>query len=339
MNSRNKKLFIALLAVGMATSLAACGTAKQESHAASEAITESVAVESEQADITEDGSGNETKVEITENGSDSEAGAEQIEIEMAFGDTVMTAALDDSETSRAFIEMLPLTLSMSRYADREYYAAIDELPENGEAIEDFENGDVTYYTAGKSLAIFFGNADTSSQSGLIRMGRITSDLRLFDSVGENVEVKISLLESEADMANLDFSIFSNVEITGLDLSALGEEERSVLYQQTRYCQAMTEADTETMTEITSPDMVFTHMSGRQQTREEYFADIADGSLQYFTIGIENPVVEVDGEYASVTYTSVLNANAYGARGTYRIDGTHWYERQDGGWIACNAPEQ
>lgn len=93
--------------------------------------------------------------------------------------------------------------------------------------------------------------------------------------------------------------------------------QAVLYQQAKYCQAMTEADTETMTEITSPDMIFTHMSGRQQTREEYFADIVNGNLQYFTIGIQNPVVNINGNYASVSYTSVLNANAYGAKGTYR----------------------
>ena len=146
-------------------------------------------------------------------------------------------------------------------------------------------------------------------------------------------------ETEVNEVDLDFSVFNNVEVTGIDLSELSADERAVLYQQARYCQAMTEADTETMTEITSPDMIFTHMSGRQQTREEYFADIADGNLQYFTIGIETPVVHINSSYASVSYTSVLNANAYGARGAYRIDGTHWYEKQGENWIACNAPEQ
>ena len=146
-------------------------------------------------------------------------------------------------------------------------------------------------------------------------------------------------ETEVNEVDLDFSVFNNVEVTGIDLSELSADEQAVLYQQARYCQAMTEADTETMTEITSPDMIFTHMSGRQQTREEYFADIADGNLQYFTIGIENPVVNINGSYALVSYTSALNADAYGARGTYRIDGTHWYEKQDENWIACNAPEQ
>ena len=314
-----------LLAAGMIVSLAACGTVEQESSSTQEQTSET-AVESAQIDTAESSSSNETDTE-------------QTEIELSFGDTVMTAVLDGSETSRAFIKMLPLTLTMNRYADREYYAALGELPENGAAIDDFENGDVTYYTDGKSLAIFFGNADTSSQDGLIRMGRITSDLSLFDTVGESEEVTISLSESEADMTDFDFSDFDNVEITGINVSELSVEEQAVLYQQARYCQAMTEADTETMMEITSPDMIFTHMSGRQQTRDEYFADIEDGDLQYFTIGIENPVVNISDNYASVSYTSVLNANAYGARGTYRIDGIHWYEKQGENWIACNAPEQ
>lgn len=141
-----------------------------------------------------------------------------------------------------------------------------------------------------------------------------------------------------DMTEYDFSVFTNVEFSGVELSGLEPEQLSVLYQQARYCQAMTEQDTDTMREIVSEDMVFTHMSGRQQSREEYFADVEDGSLRYFTIGIENPVIEVDGERASVTYTAVLNADAYGAEGTYRMAGTHWYEMRSGAWIAVNRPD-
>ena len=133
----------------------------------------------------------------------------------------------------------------------------------------------------------------------------------------------------------DFSDFPNVELIGVDLSALDDDQLAVIYQQARYCQAMTDADTDTLREIVSPDAVFTHMSGRQQTREEYFADIESGALRYFTIGIDRPTVEVDGDAASVTYTSVLNANAYGARGTFRMGGTHWFEKRDGAWISVN----
>lgn len=137
------------------------------------------------------------------------------------------------------------------------------------------------------------------------------------------------------MKAYDFSDFPNVELIGVDLSALDDDQLAVLYQQARYCQAMTDADTDTLREIVSPDAVFTHMSGRRQTREEYFADIESGALRYYTIGIDHPIVEVDGDAASVTYTSVLNANAYGARGTFRMGGTHWFEKQDGVWISVN----
>ena len=136
----------------------------------------------------------------------------------------------------------------------------------------------------------------------------------------------------------DFSIFANVSLKGIDTSTLNEDELSSLYQAARYCQAMTEADVDTMREIVSEDMKFVHMSGRIQTREEYFADVADGSLTYYAIGMEDPVVVVDDDMAMVTYTSVLTANAYGARGTFRMKGTHWYKKMDGEWIAINRPE-
>jgi len=137
------------------------------------------------------------------------------------------------------------------------------------------------------------------------------------------------------MTDYDFSVFANVEITGIDLDSLTKEELAVLYQAARYCQAMTEADIDTMREIVSEDMVFVHMSGMRQTREEYFADVADGSLTYYTIGMANPIIEIDGDRAIVTYTSILNANAYGARGTFRMKGSHHYENRDGAWIAMN----
>lgn len=264
---------------------------------------------------------------------------ESIDITMDFGGTKVTATLENSETSQDFVSLLPLRLQMTRFYDREYAASLGEktLSQNGNAIETFENGDVTYYIAGNTLAVFFDKSNTSQQSGLIRMGKITSDLKKLIDLDGDAEVFITLAKEEGNiMTEYDFSVFSNVELLGIDVTELSEEKQSVLYQQARYCQAMTQADTDTMREITSDDMMFTHMSGIQQTREEYFADIEDGDLQYFSIGIENPVVEVNGDRASVTYTSVLNANAYGARGTYRMSGTHWYELRNGEWTGVNS---
>ena len=143
-------------------------------------------------------------------------------------------------------------------------------------------------------------------------------------------------EGDTSTMEYDFREYSNVNITGVDLASLSDEELAVLYAQAKYCQAMTEADIDTMRELVSEDKVFTHMSGLQQTREEYFADVADGSLTYYTIGIADPVIKVDGEKAQITYSSVLNADAYGARGTFRMKGMHQYEKRDGAWIIVNS---
>lgn len=158
-----------------------------------------------------------------------------------------------------------------------------------------------------------------------------------------IVISLTLLLCAAALAEgtemkYDFSIFTNVTLKGIDTSTLNEDELSVLHQAARYCQAMTEADIDTMRQIVSEDMAFTHMSGRTQTREEYFADVADGSLTYYAIGMEDPVVAVDGDMATVTYTAALTANAYGARGTFWMKGTHYYQKIDGEWIAVNRPE-
>lgn len=323
-----KRLIGVLTAVALLAALAACGGTGEGRETDATAQPEPTSA----AESTPAPSAPETPDGIADGAT---------EIALTFGNTVVNAELEDGETTRAFLDLLPLTLTMSRYGDREYYASIGELPEGGEAIDDFENGDVTYYTTGQSLAIFFGNADSSDQGDLIRMGKITSDLSLFDSIANSVSVTISPAAEEGakEMADYDFSVFSNVELTGIDLADLNEEQLAVLYQQARYCQAMTEADVETMGEIVADDSTFTHMSGTQQTKEEYFADVESGSLRYYTIGMENPVVEVDGDRAGVTFTSVLNANAYGAEGTYRMSGTHWFENRDGVWISVNNPDR
>lgn len=186
-----------------------------------------------------------------------------------------------------------------------------------------------------AILLTFTACGTSEKEDLQALVMDTADL----SNTETVQIEAADKQEGELMQEYDFSAFSNVELIGVDLSTMSGEQTELLYRQAMYCQAMTDADIDTMRELVSEDMVFTHMSGRQQTREEYFADVEDGSLRYFTIGIDSPVVEVDDGFASITYTSVLNANAYGARGTYRMGGTHWFEKREDGWFLINAPDR
>ena len=170
---------------------------------------------------------------------------------------------------------------------------------------------------------------------LLRVLSVLVCLLLIPSVLYAEEAAGSLIQEDDSMKRCDWDAFTNVEITGIDPETLDDAQRAVLYQQARYCQAMTDADIDVLREIVAEDKVFVHMSGRRQSCEEYFADIANGRLRYFTIGIENPEITMDGDTAEITFTSVLNANAYGARGVFRMKGTHRYELREGVWTAVN----
>lgn len=69
-------------------------------------------------------------------------------------------------------------------------------------------------------------------------------------------------------------------------------------------QAMIDKNIEKMRELTVPEKMFTHMSGKRQTREEYFRDIQNGTLNYYGYRIHHPSVTVNGSYA---YGTVLES--------------------------------
>lgn len=118
-----------------------------------------------------------------------------VPIKLTIGSTVITATLDNSQTSKEFLATLPRTMSMTRYGDREYYGKVGKaISEEGQKINDYSNGDVTYYAAGRSFAIFYAKEGESSQSGLIRMGEITSNLHDFEKLAGVVEMRIELVK-------------------------------------------------------------------------------------------------------------------------------------------------
>lgn len=142
--------------------------------------------------IDKPGEKNSEPVNGTQQAMPAPQGESPVEITMTSGNTVIEAELDDSETSLQFIAALPVTLLMKRSDDREYYARIPKLSEHGKAIADDENGDVTYYTGGPSFAVFFAKAGKSSQANLIRMGKVTSDLALFEQLGNEAEITVAV---------------------------------------------------------------------------------------------------------------------------------------------------
>lgn len=114
------------------------------------------------------------------------------------GNAAITATLDDSPTSRDFVKSLPLTISMKRWGEREYYGKLREpLSDQGRKQNGFANGDVAYWPRGGSFAIFFNNKVNPDISDLIVFGKISSDLKVFDAMDESLDMRIDLATEPA----------------------------------------------------------------------------------------------------------------------------------------------
>jgi hypothetical protein len=117
--------------------------------------------------------------------------ADSMKIRLKVGDTVLTASLIDSATTRDFISLLPLTLTLEDYAGTE---KISNLPkrlstENAPSGSDPSVGDIAYYTPWGNLAIFY--RDFGYSRGLVILGKIDSGMDAFkvpDSVRVTIEV-------------------------------------------------------------------------------------------------------------------------------------------------------
>ena len=100
-------------------------------------------------------------------------------------------------------------------------------------------------------------------------------------------------------------------------------------------QAMIDKDIEALDRLYQDGTTFTHMSGKVQTKEEFFGEIADGTLNYFAYDIHGPRITVDGDEAFLTASVTLTAKVYGASGSWTLPVNAHFTKIDGQWIAHN----
>lgn len=113
------------------------------------------------------------------------------------------------------------------------------------------------------------------------------------------------------------------------------EEMEVLSRYEEMEQAMVDKDIEKLDEIVKDWTVFTHMSWKTQTKQEYFSDIKSWKLDYQAYSIENPEVTIDWDKATIRARVSLTANAYWAQWTWPFNVTAHFEKVDWVWLYTN----
>src|SRR6266704_6510000 len=90
----------------------------------------------------------------------------------------ITATLIDSETTRDFVSLLPLTLTMDDLFGREKFGHLPRaISQGGKRTQTYEVGDVVYWSPGPDVAIFYRHDGQSiPPPGIVVLGKIDSGI-------------------------------------------------------------------------------------------------------------------------------------------------------------------
>ena len=102
----------------------------------------------------------------------------------------MTAMLNDSKTSAALLEALPVKSTAERWGDEVYFSVPLEMPaENAQA--KVPSGTVAYWPDGPSVCLFFGQTPYSPVNPL---GTLDGDAKEFAKVKDGEAVSLERCE-------------------------------------------------------------------------------------------------------------------------------------------------
>ncbi len=107
-------------------------------------------------------------------------------IRASFGDVVVTALLNESDTAREFWAALPVESEAKRWGDEVYFETSLTLgEEDPQAV--VPSGTVAYWPPGKALCFFFGQKPYSPVNVI---GEVEADASVLSAVGEGDPVRV-----------------------------------------------------------------------------------------------------------------------------------------------------
>jgi hypothetical protein len=120
--------------------------------------------------------------------------ASAMKIRLKIGEKVLSASLIDSETTRDFISLLPLTLTMNDLFRREKSGDLPRrISEGGQRTRSYDVGDIIYWSPSAHLAIYYRHdGETIPSPGIIVIGKIDSGVEALNVSGPaKVTIEVS----------------------------------------------------------------------------------------------------------------------------------------------------
>jgi hypothetical protein len=117
---------------------------------------------------------------------------------LTFGKHTLAVELNDGPAARKLVAALPLTISLSRWGDGEYYGTLPvTLPASEKRQDVFAVGEVALWPEGNAFCIFFGPTPASRgdeprmASPGIPLGRVVGSIEAMAGSGPGLRVTLA----------------------------------------------------------------------------------------------------------------------------------------------------
>lgn len=125
---------------------------------------------------------------------------EVIPITINVGGKTLDGVCYNTALGKQMMKKFPLTVTMEQYGDREYYGDVEKKnrpTQKGKGKLAFVNGDITYCFENDTMAIFYNQSDEPNLTMRVNcIGRVTSDLSVFQEMGDSVTMTFDLKKEE-----------------------------------------------------------------------------------------------------------------------------------------------
>ena len=114
------------------------------------------------------------------------------------GEVELSAELNDSSTSQAVIDQLPIEASANRWGDELYFSIPVEHPAEPDARDEMAVGELAYWPVGNAFCIFFGRTPAShgdeprAADSCNSLGQVLDDIQPLFDADSGVRVQIRL---------------------------------------------------------------------------------------------------------------------------------------------------
>ena len=113
---------------------------------------------------------------------------------------------------------------------------------------------------------------------------------------------------------------------------LRNEETEILSTARQLATLMIARDTAAMNKILDENYTLTHVTGRVQSKAEWFDEVQKESMKYYSAKEISHSVKIYGNNADVTMQNLVDARIWGSRNNWPLQQKMQLEKQKGKWI-------